>query len=339
MFKANSHILLAIWLLGLALTIEAKEYHVSKAGKDSNPGTASAPFLSISKAAKIAASGDSITVHEGIYRECIVPVNGGKNEIDQILYRAARNEKVVVKGSELVNNWTRVEGSVYKVVLPNSFFGYYNPYAELIVGDWFISKGIKHHTGEVFLNGKSLFEKNSLDEVKASKPYAEALDQKASTTTWYSEVDSDNTTIWANFQTADPNKELVEINVRPSCFYPEKPGVNYITIQGFIMDQAATQWAAPTAEQIGLIGTHWSKGWIIENNTISNSKCVGISLGKDRATGHNVANDNQKKMAQHTTTRLFFGPSKLAGLRTLLDHIWCETMSFAIAAKPVLWEV
>ena len=32
--------------------------------------------------------------------------------------------------------------------------------------------------------------------------------------------------------------------------------------------------------QIGLIGTHWSKGWIIENNIISHSVCTGITLGK-----------------------------------------------------------
>lgn len=48
------------------------------------------------------------------------------------------------------------------------------------------------------------------------------------------------------------------------------------------MCHAATPWAPPTAEQIGLIGTHWSKGWIIENNTISHSICSGISLGKYR---------------------------------------------------------
>jgi alpha-N-arabinofuranosidase len=29
-----------------------------------------------------------------------------------------------------------------------------------------------------------------------------------------------------------------------------------------------------------LIGTHWSRGWIIENNTVLYSKCVGIALGK-----------------------------------------------------------
>ena len=46
------------------------------------------------------------------------------------------------------------------------------------------------------------------------------------------------------------------------------------------MMHAATPWAPPTAEQIGLIGTHWSKGWIIENNDIRYSTCVGITLGK-----------------------------------------------------------
>jgi alpha-N-arabinofuranosidase len=63
-------------------------------------------------------------------------------------------------------------------------------------------------------------------------------------------------------------------------FYPEKPGMNYITVRGFIMMHAATPWAPPTAEQIGLIGTHWSKGWIIENNDIRYSVCTGITLGK-----------------------------------------------------------
>jgi hypothetical protein len=61
------------------------------------------------------------------------------------------------------------------------------------------------------------------------------------------------------------------------------------------MSHAATQWAAPTAEQIALIGTHWSKGWIIENNTISDSKCSCVTLGKERATGHNVWSRNPNK--------------------------------------------
>ena len=97
---------------------------------------------------------------------------------------------------------------------------------------------------------------------------------------WFAKVDASNTTIWAQFKGVNPNEQLVEINVRRTVFYPEKAGVNYITVRGFMMRHAATPWAPPTAEQIGLIGTHWSKGWIIENNVISHSRCSGISLGK-----------------------------------------------------------
>jgi hypothetical protein len=93
---------------------------------------------------------------------------------------------------------------------------------------------------------------------------------------------------------------LVEVNVREACFYPDQPGRDFIKVSGFHMSQAATQWAAPTAEQPGLIGTHWSKGWIIENNVISHSRCTGITLGKDRKSGHNVwSNDPSKGGADH----------------------------------------
>ena len=97
---------------------------------------------------------------------------------------------------------------------------------------------------------------------------------------WWTEADSTATTIWAQFKNADPNKETVEINVRQTIFYPDKPFINFITLRGFVMQHAATNWAPPTAEQMGLVGTHWSRGWIIENNVVQYSKCVGISLGK-----------------------------------------------------------
>lgn len=47
-----------------------------------------------------------------------------------------------------------------------------------------------------------------------------------------------------------------------------------------MINKAATQWAPPTAYQEGMVGPHWSRGWIIEDCDISESKCSGISLGK-----------------------------------------------------------
>ena len=66
-------------------------------------------------------------------------------------------------------------------------------------------------------------------------------------------------------------------------------GVGYITLSGFTECKAATQWAPPTALQEGMIAPHWSKGWIIEDCDVFESKCSGISLGKYRQKG----NDNK----------------------------------------------
>ena len=294
-------LLVVIFFALLPVSAHAREYHVSAAkGGDSNDGSARSPLKTISAAARLAQPGDTITVHEGTYRERITPPRGGESDSRRIVYQAAEGETAVIKGSEVIRDWKPYQGEVWKAAIPNAFFGSYNPYKDLITGDWFNGKRRPHHTGEVYLNGKSLFEAEVLDGVINPRPYPSARDKEASTWTWYTESDKDFTYIYANFHGRNPNRELVEINVRESCFYPRETGRNYITIRGFRMAHAATQWAAPTAEQIGLIGTNWSKGWIIENNVISDSKCSGITLGKDRKTGHNVwINDPIKDGAIH----------------------------------------
>lgn len=278
----------------------ATEFHVSVKAGDANDGSTDKPFRTISSAARVAQPGDVITVHEGTYRERVTPPRGGESDARRIVYQAAPGEKVVIKGSEVVLGWKPFTPGVWKLTLPNSFFGRYNPYKDLIAGDWFGDRGRPHHTGEVYLNGKSLWETHLIERVLHPQPFPDGRDREGSTWTWFCESDDHHTYIYANFHDKNPNEELVEINVRDSCFYPDQPGRDYITVTGFRMAQAATQWAAPTAEQIGLIGTHWSKGWIIDNNIISDSKCSGITLGKDRKTGHNVwTKDPSKDGAIH----------------------------------------
>jgi alpha-N-arabinofuranosidase len=249
----------------------AGEFHVATFGKDTNHGAKSAPLRTIQRAAALAQPGDVIIVHEGVYRERINPPRGGTSERRRITYQAAKGEKVEVKGSEPIKNWVNVQTNVWKVTIPNSLFGDFNPYSDLIHGDWFDSKGRSHHTGAVYLNGEWLVEAAKLDEV---------LTGEGAPQLWFAQVDDSNTAIWAQFKGVNPNEQKVEINVRQTVFYPDQPGRNYITVSGFTMRHAATPWAPPTAEQIGLIGTHWSKGWIIENNVISHSTCSGIALGK-----------------------------------------------------------
>jgi alpha-L-arabinofuranosidase len=247
------------------------EYHVSQSGDDKNDGTPSGMLRTISAAAARANAGDVITVHEGIYRERVTPPRGGTSDAERIVYQAAAGERVAITGAEVIKGWTQEKNNVWKVSIPNSFFGQFNPYSDLIHGDWFEPKGRQHHTGAVYLNGEWLVEAAKLEDV---------LTGSGADPLWFGKVDEHVTTLWAQFKGVDPNRELTEINVRQTVFYPDKTGINYITVRGFILRQAATPWAPPTAEQIGVIGTHWSKGWIIEDNTVSHSTCSGISLGK-----------------------------------------------------------
>lgn len=268
-------VLLLFGLNGTAQTgIQVKEYHVAQSGNDANNGNNTKPFKTIMAAAQKAMPGDIITIHEGIYREQITPPRGGNSNQERIVYRAASGEKVIIKGSEIVKGWKLIANDTWEVKVSNRIFGKFNPFRDQIKGDWFwpTPKERKYHTGAVYLNGHWLMEAAEKQEV------LKVVDDK--NPLWWAKVDSLTTTIWAQFKDIDPNQETIEVNVRQTLFYPDKPFVNYITVSGLIMEHAATNWAPPTAEQIGLIGTHWSKGWIIENNDIRYSKCVGITLGK-----------------------------------------------------------
>lgn len=285
-----------------------KVYHVAKNGSNWNPGTAEAPFATIQKAADAAMAGDTVIVHEGEYREWVDPKNGGNNELERIVYCAAPGENVVLKGSERITCWEHTEGTVWKAVLPNTMFGEFNPYNTYLYGDWMVGPQYPTvHLGDVYLNGKSFFEAYTLKDVEKAEKRESGfnytwsvfkepiLNAEDTIYQWYAEVDEQNTTIWANFHGADPNVELVEINVRKCVFYPNRSNVNYITVSGFEMAHAATPFAPPTGDQPGLIGPHWSKGWIIENNRIHDSKCCGVSLGKDEKTGDNLFTKTRRK--------------------------------------------
>jgi hypothetical protein len=279
------------------------ELHVATSGSDHADGSETSPFRTISRAAEVARPGDTVVVHEGEYREWVQPRRGGLSDQRRITYTAAPREHVVIKGSDQVAGWSEVADNVWTVAVANTVFGSFNPFAEEIDGDWIVYSDAltpKKHLGDVYLNGTSFYEVQTLAEVSDPPLRTEVIDDWTGTTdsirnpeqtrlVWYAEVSADDTQIWANFQGADPNEELVEINVRRSVFYPIEHHIDYITVRGFELAQAACPWAPPTADQPGLIGPNWAKGWVIEDNVIHDAKCSAISLGKEMSTGHNYA--------------------------------------------------
>ncbi|MDR2379614.1 MAG: right-handed parallel beta-helix repeat-containing protein, partial [Bifidobacteriaceae bacterium] len=267
------------------------EYHVAKFGSDRASGGAADPFLTINQAARVAAAGDEVVVHEGVYREWVKPRRGGSGDARRITYRAAEGQHVAIKGSEQVVGWVRQTpdavgaptsdraGGVWVAKLPNSLFGDFNPYAERLRGDWLVrpvGAEAPKHLGDVYLNGRSFFEVGSVADVFAPTRRKSVRDDwtgledpvadpEQTARVWHAEVGPEETTIWANFAGADPNAELVEVNVRRSVFYPLATGRNYITVRGFELAHAACPWTPPTADQPGLIGPNWARGWIIED--------------------------------------------------------------------------
>lgn len=400
----------------LAGIAAAREYHVSPQGIDRNAGTQAAPLETISAAALKAMPGDTITVHAGVYRERVNPPRGGESDAKRITYQAAKGEKVVITGSDAFKTWEKVAGDTWKLVLPGSYFGSFNPYAEKVHGDWFSGNGRSHRRGNVFLDGEWLAEAPNLDAVmepSGAKPMwfatvdgivadapqyllnlvtikpgheAPVIASNASqrsgpqnvpcseggecvgfisqgswlrhdnvnfgtnttsvviraaahsgtggivelrdghfdgpllgacevgaTGDWQKWQDftatikptsgvknlylvfkssagakaeaagggaDKTTTIYAQFPGINPNEAAVEVSVRPTVFTPEKTNIDHITVRGFELRNAATNWAAPTAGQVGLVSAYWNKGWIIEDNEICYSRCCGVALGK-----------------------------------------------------------
>ena len=372
--------------------------HVSTSSDLTDDGNGRPQFSSISAAAAVAQPGDTIIVAPGTYREHVSPPRSGTEE-HPIRFVADPPGEVIITGSDSATGWTHVNGDVWKYETPNARFGTFNPYADLIRGDWFDALGRVHHTGCVYRNGEWLVEATTLEELDTPHPdglwfacvdgdadnivslgeirprggtavsadelsfryggslvtadgrtYStgfkvgdwirfdgvdvgvgcESLDIDISTEKggrvefrengrdgrilgfcdieagtvagdWRSvsvpitaasgrvnivarfttsEYESGMTTIYAQFPGTTPAEEDVEINVRQTVFYPDTNFVDYIHVSGFILQNAATNWAPPSSEQTAIIGTNWSRGWVIENNRIHHSKCSGLSLGK-----------------------------------------------------------
>lgn len=253
-------------------------YYVNIAAGREGDGSKAYPFRHINDAAKVAQPGDEVIVAPGVYREYVNPRHAGTEE-NRITYRSEQIGAARITGAEELTGWEKYKGNVWTARVKNSLFGSYNPYTTLVGGDWYFAPMVRH-TGAVFVNDLMMYETVTLEECLAAEVDPCSWRPEESTWKWFTRQEGDETVLFANFHDLNPNEQKVEISARRNVFMPSETGIGYITVSGFLMDKAATTWAPPAAYQDGLMGPHWSRGWIIEDCEICNSRCCGISLGK-----------------------------------------------------------
>ena len=222
-------------------------WHVSSSAASGGDGTQGKPFENISSGAAVAMPGDTVLVAGGIYRERVAPVNSGK-ENAPITYMAAPGEKVVITASEVLQ-WTPspIQGGSFVAQLTDSLFDtldgtptgkLYNPFADPMQPN---SGCHAIHTGQVYVDGAPLPEIDLPELHKCGtnryKPPA-CFSVNATAMTLHARWPKqymDNGTMPAS----------VEVTVRSRVFAPHKRGLQYITVQGFIIEKAANRKRCP----------------------------------------------------------------------------------------------
>lgn len=248
---------------------------------DTNNGSDDSPFLTINAAAAVATPGTKVLIHQGVYRECVRPQQGGDSPDKMISYEAVQGEKVVIKASVPVTEFEISEGwdiyepdiHVWKVKLnPDEFKGY-NPFCAVnILHDRLFIEYDKtdmttylNRRGMVFCDGKPL-QQVSLYQHMADIPGSYWVEANGQTVHFRLPRDE------------NPEQHEIELSCREQCFAPDIPFLSFIRIKGIICAHAATGAPVP---QRGAISCYRGHHWIIEKCVVDWSNGVGIDIGDE----------------------------------------------------------
>ncbi|MEL6927199.1 MAG: right-handed parallel beta-helix repeat-containing protein [Cyanobacteria bacterium J06600_6] len=102
---------------------ERTSYFVDPDGSDRNPGTLMRPFKTVQKCAELVQPGSTCWLRAGTYRETIIPKASG-TEAKPIAFAAYNNEQVIISGTEIVDDWSLDEDSIYRTNVDLPVDGY-----------------------------------------------------------------------------------------------------------------------------------------------------------------------------------------------------------------------
>jgi hypothetical protein len=177
--------LLTIIALALASVAQARTLVVNPAlagASDTNPGSATQPLRTISRAAELVQPGDVVRIHSGIYREKVTVKQSGTKE-RPIRFEAAADSNVVVTGADPLTGWRKEPGEdnifstawPYRIVPPNPHLP--GGVEQVLINHQLLIKAssLKEVTGGAFFvdeSGKRVFVRADCnpDETQAERP-------------------------------------------------------------------------------------------------------------------------------------------------------------------------
>jgi parallel beta-helix repeat protein len=123
--------------------------------------------------------------------------------------------------------------------------------------------------GQLFVDGKPFLE----------VPFRSELEPE----TWF--YDATRELVYVHFGDRRPTNCQVELTTRRRIFAPEKRGLGYIVVEGFVFEHCGNQyptnfWENDTNAQRGAVGTEAGHDWVIRRNVIRYAKTFALDVGR-----------------------------------------------------------
>jgi parallel beta-helix repeat protein len=251
----------ASWALSSFKDPSSKIYHVDcvfPEASDTNIGTEESPWKTIQKAAETAIAGDTVIVHSGVYRECVMPYHSGKLGFP-ITYVAAENARPIIKACDVWNSvWKKEANQIYSTEYTHLEWDPPNRFRPNIP---------ENRCEQLFINEVFLKHVRTKDALILQE-----------NSFWISDPTNE---IFVNFS-LDPNTCTVERSVREQCFMPAVRGLEYVYLKGFtFIGGAAHVWAGGKwshVDQLAVVSLNAGRHWLVENNIIEYGNAQGLQV-------------------------------------------------------------
>ncbi len=274
-----------------------KMLHVAMTGADTNDGSAAMPFATIQKASDLAMPGDTVLVHEGIYRGRVAPMRGGVAGMP-ITYLAEPGKQVTLKGSQVwTPTWEPVSGgdNLWKAAPDPALF----TDASQIDGANPLLVTFAHIAGltlgQVYVDSERMVQMEALPDTYLRPG------------TWH--YQAADMAIYVHFpEGKTPQAASVELTTERRVFAPHTRGLGYITLSGFTVEHCANQYPggfydpnATAEQQAGMVGTRSGNHWVLENNVLRFAQGLAFDCGGEGEVSGKVDLEGKDQTRIRTT--------------------------------------